>query len=291
VTRETDVRPFRWNVARREQLGRLLEGPQPETYPEFEAELRTLSAKVLARGGDSRLVFLGRSPENMFDYLSGLFHDAAVPGAFTLLQFSNPSEEIGTLAREHAKELASLRDYFAAEGVDPASIVAAGAQVRFIDVVDSGSTFTTIFRLLEHWSRAQKVDWSAARRLIGFIGITIRTKNSPNTWRWHQHKDWVAEIERANIKNISAPGSLWRWLGNRDDKATPSFRIYRWASADAALPARDDAHLRGLRLAVRLFDYGRDRQERTRFVKELATQPEMSEAWLRDRILRLRSVK
>jgi hypothetical protein len=288
---ETDIRPFRWNVAKREQLGRLLDGPQTETYPDFETDLRTLSAKVLARGGDTHLVFVGRSPENMFDYLSGIFHDAPALLPFTLLQFSDPFDEVATLARYHAKELASLLGYFSAEGLDPASIAAAGAQIRFVDLVSGGSTFTAIFHLLKHWSTAQKADWNAVRRLVGFVGITLHSKNSPNTWRWHQHRPWTAEIERANIKNISVPRSLWSWIGNHDDKATPSFRIYRWACEDAKLPARDEVHLRGLRLAARLFDLGCDRDERKRFAAEVAAQPEMSEAWLRARVLRLRAIK
>jgi hypothetical protein len=288
---ETDIRPFRWNVAKREQLGRLLDGPQTETYPDFELDLRTVSAKIIARGGDSRLVFLGRSPENVFDYLSGIFHDAPSPRPFTLLQFSDPPDEVATLARQRGKELAALLGYFSAEGLDPASIAATGAQVRFVDLVSGGNTFTTIFHLLRHWSTTQKADWNAVRRLVGFVGITLHTKNSPNTWRWHQHKDWTGEIERSNIKNISVPRSLWSWIGNHDDKATPSFRIYRWASEDAKLPARDEAHLRGLRLATRLFDHGRDREERKRFAAEVAAQPEMNEAWLRGRVLRLRAIK
>jgi hypothetical protein len=288
---DADIRPFRWNVAKREQLGRLLEGPQTETYPEFEAELRVVTAKVVARAGDSRLVFLGRSPENIFDYLSGAFQDGPAARPLTLLQFSDPPVEFPDLARLHAKELAALLRYVSAEGLDPASIAAAGAQIRFVDLVSGGNTFTTIFHLLRHWTIAQKADWNAVRRLVGFIGITLHTKNSPKTWRWHQHKDWTAEIDRSSIKNISVPRSFWSWIGNHDDKATPSFRIYRWAAEDASLPARDDVHLRGLRLAARLFDHGRDREERRRLAAELAAQPEMSEAWLRECVLRLRSVK
>jgi len=84
---------------------------------------------------------------------------------------------------------------------------------------------------------------------------------------------------------------LWRWIGDHQDKATPSFRIHRWTSEDANRPTREEEHLRGLRLATRLFDHGRDREERKRFAADVAAQPEMSEAWLRARVLRLRSVR
>jgi hypothetical protein len=115
-------------------------------------------------------------------------------------------------------------------------------------------------------------------------------EEQPNTWRWHQKASWVTEIERTNIKNISIPARLWRWAGDYAEKATPSFRIERWAAAEARLPARSEPHLMGLRLAARLFERGRGKEERALFASELAAQPEMTEAWLRTLVLRLRSV-
>jgi hypothetical protein len=285
-----EIRPFRWNVAKREQLGRLLDGPQAETYDGFDRDLRTLAAKIMARSQDSHLVFVGRSAENAFDYLSGLFHDSSDPPRLTLLQFSDPPHEVDVIARWRPKEVASLFGYFAAERLDPMSIVSSGKQARFVDLVHTGNTFASICQLLRHWGRVQGADWTSVRSRIGFIGITVRKKNSPNTWRWQQQCDWVAEIDRSRVKNISSiPRQQWSWIGDHQEKTTPSFRIERWASSDAQLPTRDDPHLKGLRLAASLFDRGRDRHERARFAAEVAVQPEMKEAWLRARLLRLRS--
>ena len=64
--------PFRWNVARREQLGRLVDGPPASVYDAFMEDLREASARVVAMAGGSRLAFVGRSPESLFDYLSGV---------------------------------------------------------------------------------------------------------------------------------------------------------------------------------------------------------------------------
>ena len=50
------VRPFRWDVTRRSQLGRLVEiGPAPMTQ-ELLLELARCCARVLAFAGDSDLV-------------------------------------------------------------------------------------------------------------------------------------------------------------------------------------------------------------------------------------------
>src|SRR6185503_9226279 len=59
---------FRWNIARREQLGRLPTGEPDFGYSSLERvlpEIRRCSARVLAMAGDSRLVFIGRSPESL----------------------------------------------------------------------------------------------------------------------------------------------------------------------------------------------------------------------------------
>src|SRR5690606_25527589 len=119
---------------------------------------------VVARAGDSDLVFVGRSPECLFDYLSGLF--AGVPRApsLTLVQFSAPRERASTLAATHRRELAALRAYFAAERIDPRSIASYGKQVRFIDVVASGLTFGRLVDYLHYWTREQGADWNVVQR-------------------------------------------------------------------------------------------------------------------------------
>ena len=53
---------FRWNIARREQLGRLVGREPVEVHPAVLEELRLCCARVVAMAGDARLVFIGRSP-------------------------------------------------------------------------------------------------------------------------------------------------------------------------------------------------------------------------------------
>ena len=71
------VRPFRWDIGRRSQLGSFPHVTPPETYPEFEDDLLACAARVLAFAGDSDLVFVGRSPQPLFDLLSGLLLDTS----------------------------------------------------------------------------------------------------------------------------------------------------------------------------------------------------------------------
>ena len=60
------VRPFRWNISRREQLGSLPQTELPELPPRFHDDLIAASARVIAFAGDSDLIFVGRSPDALF---------------------------------------------------------------------------------------------------------------------------------------------------------------------------------------------------------------------------------
>lgn len=287
---DVPIKPFRWNLSKREQIGDLSHVVAPQTYTEYADDVRTTAALVLARAGDSDLVFVGRSPECLFDYLSGLMEGVADAPSLTLLQFSAPFDPVGELAKRHGPQLDALLDYFVAERIDPKSIATYGKQVRFIDVVATGQTFKTIVEYLEHWSRVQGADWNVVQRRIGFVGITRQTHTSPNTRRWWQSQPWVAQMTKTPITNVAAQWGFWGFIANNDQKVTPSHWLHRWSAPEAATPRRDDARLQGLRLAIDNYDRGRDRDERARFVRELTQLPEMREGWLRRLVLRLRGV-
>ena len=287
---DTPIKPFRWNLAKREQIGDLSDVSPPNRYASYFDDLRSTAALVLARSGDSDLVFVGRSPECLFDYLSGITEGVAAAPSLTLLQFSAPNEPVDDLAKRHRAELDALRGYFCSERIDPSSIATYGKQVRFIDVVASGQTFGTIVDYLRYWAQVQGADWNVVQRRIGFVGITRQEPTSPNTWRWWQNQDWVGELTKTPITNVSVPGYFWGFIANNNEKVTPSHWLRRWASLDAMEPRRDEIRLRGLRLALENYDRGRDTGERAKFIRALTELPEMREAWLRSLILRLRGV-
>ncbi len=286
LTHDTHPRPFRWNVGRREQLGRLLDGPEAETYPAFVDDLRTLTAKVVARTAGENLVFVGRSVESVFDYLSGLFDTP--PPIVSLFQFSAPRDTASDLRRRNPAEFATLLAHFETHGVDPRAILASASDTRFVDVVSTGWTFTHLFGCLEQFAEVQGADWSAVRRRIGFLGLTREGKTSPKTWRWHQHHEWVKALPRASVGNVSVPWRYWTLVANSEEKVTPSFDMWRWQQPDLDQPVRYAPYLMGLRLAVRLFDLGKSRDGRADFARALVALPEMDKPEVRSLVTRLR---
>jgi hypothetical protein len=102
----TDL-PFRWNLARREQLGSLVEGP-PAALGSIVNDIRECCARVVAMAGDSELVFVGRSPESLYDYLSGAFAGTGWEERAVLLNLSMRDDSAEEVERANPEALQAI---------------------------------------------------------------------------------------------------------------------------------------------------------------------------------------
>jgi len=66
-------KPFRWNIEKRNELGSLVNDTPNEIDGEFLNELIKTTSRIIAFSDNSRLFFVGRSPENYFDFLKGIY--------------------------------------------------------------------------------------------------------------------------------------------------------------------------------------------------------------------------
>ncbi len=280
--------PFRWDIARREQLGGLVEGELAPVYDGFEVDLAQCAARVIAESAGSDIVFVGRSPEHLFDYLSGIF--ATVPDAIRLqlLHYSNRWVPPDRLVADDARAVRHLFAYFEAEAFDPASIATRPRPVTLCDLVSEGGTFENLIKLMHRFAGLQGADWNAVQRRLGIVGVTTRGKNSPNAFRWQQHQDWLDLVPDVSIRNVSAPAEFCWFCAGDNPKVTRSFDATKWASEAARFPLRGKDHLKALRLAVRLYDLGNSRNGRDAFVSLLTAMPDMRKPQLRSLVQELR---
>lgn len=286
-----DIIPFRWDLTRREQLGRLLEespGPVDSYYdqrlwPEFLEELRSLAVRVVAMAGDARLVFVGRSPESVYDYLTGVLADTEWRDRCALLSIS-----LGDRKPETPAALALFRAHLRALGLAPAQIASAPRPIALVDLIWQGRTFAALSEQLAEWAREEEVDVRAVRRRMRFVGITTRTKNSPKTWRWFQQHEWTRDYPRSALRGVSVPYWMWTYLGDSQHKTMLSNRPDRWGTEDMRIPSRDTGTLVALRNAYRIHELGRTPDERARFAAELTARVEMREPWLRSLVVGIR---
>jgi hypothetical protein len=278
------TKPFRWDITRREQLGRLLSGESAESYPQFLDDLRVCCARVLAMAGDSRLVFVGRSPESLFDYSSGALADTSWADRLVHLNLSlrEADDVLPVEAREAVRaQLASLQ-------LDARSIAIDKRSIAFIDLIYTGTTLGALVQLLTDDAEAAGVGVDLVRRRLRIVGITERTKNSPNTWRWQQRCEWASDFPSRVLKGVSVPWRFWSYLGNTQAKVSRSNPPSRWLDPEMGTPPRDPEHTAALRLARALYEHGRTREEREALARVLSTQREIRGSWLRRLVLELR---
>ncbi|WP_116245185.1 hypothetical protein [Nocardiopsis sp. FIRDI 009] len=271
------IRPFRWNIARGDRLGSLLDGLD-HAHP-YLPWIIECAAKVLARSLDGDLYFVGRSADSVFDLLSGALADTPHTSRLNQLPLSLYGLDGMGLTRQ---ERARLRVNLAASGLSPGELAARRRPVVFADLVLHGSTFTNLHRELRDWIDDERASWNVIRAKIRYLGITARGKTSPNTWRWQQHKDWVGELPGRAVRNVSIELGLWQYLGNHQPKTAHSFRRTRWADPEVTAPRHDEEARRGLAQAVALYRHGRTREVREEIHAILTGEPTFRESWLRD---------
>ncbi|TDC56223.1 hypothetical protein E1281_08515 [Actinomadura sp. KC345] len=270
------VRPFRWNLVRRQQLGSLLDGaPEPDLW--FLDELVACAAKVLARCADGEVYFVGRSPDSLFDLLSGALADTSWQGRLHQLPFSLRwgAEDLS------GPSVAQLRANLAAAGLSPHRLARGERPLVFTDLVAKGGTFESLYTLLRDWIDDERAQWDVIRRKVRFLGITWRTKTSPNTWRWQQKSEWTGDLPRKSIVNISLHGAVWSYLGNDQKKLTVSFNEQRWSADSVTRPRHDEDTRRALAEAVALVEAGRTREVRNGLVRHITEEPAVAERWVR----------
>ncbi|WP_293912030.1 hypothetical protein [Deinococcus sp.] len=281
-------RPFRWTLSRPEGLVRRPDsGPLTPLY--LFSELRSCAARVVGAAGERDLIFLGRSPESLFDYLSGVLHGTAWEGRLDLLLYSNRGNRVDAIRRDHPGAIEAMRAQFTEAGLAPAQLLTRPRPVAIIDLVAEGGTFEGFSDFLEAWSAELGVNLRAWRSRLRFVGIVRQRKNSPNAFRWQQHAPWLDRYPPGTACNVSVPSPLWNYLGNTQMKVTPSNPPRLWGRSELLSPPRQEEHLEALQAAAQRYTSGTDLAERARFAALLSGQRSMRERWCRELVLALRA--
>jgi hypothetical protein len=284
------MKPFRWSIAKREQLGSLVDAAASIdlTHDDLLSDIRETTARIIAMADDADLAFIGRTPENFYDYLSGVFSDIDDAPKLHLTHFSLRWSGPGGIRSIEPAKLNGFFDYLFEEGVDAGSISKNRRPLALIDFVVEGGTMQNFIELLHVQAKRNDVDWSAVQRRLRIIGLRVRTHNSPNTWRWQQQQDWLDLIPDTVIKNVSAPAHLLYHLGNDQPKVTQSFHPGRWDASNADDAPMTDEQRQALGLAVRLYDVGLTRNERSKLASLIGQSREMRQPATRHLVSRIK---
>ncbi len=280
------MKPFRWDLHKPEQLGSLLQGERSPAYPEFKEDVRSCAAKVLARSQNGYLVFVGRSPESLFDYLSGVLQGSSKEHSFVQLNISNRYEHVTAIGAQRLTRLKAFQDHLEACALSPRQILARRGPTMFVDLVYEGGTFGVLASYLLTWAKQEHISLKEFQPKLHFLGLTWQTHTSPNTIRWQQHADWVSRLDIRTIENISIPGRFWDYLGNWQLKVSKTNRSTDWDQEQILEPPRQETHYKALRRAFDLYSLGQ--QERRSFTRILAKEAAVEYSWFRSLISELK---
>ena len=97
-----------------------------------QSSLRNGAAKIVARSADARLVFIGRSPENLFDYLSSVFEGTEHEARIGLLNISNRYQDIDEIRKASPAAFRALQKHFEELAIAPAHIISSDRPGRCV---------------------------------------------------------------------------------------------------------------------------------------------------------------
>lgn len=280
--------PFRWKIESPDELGSLIDSDF-RLSQELLSGVRFCAARILTFSQNSRLVFVGRSLDNVHDYLSAILENTSWSNRLARLNISLYGHSIDNIAKNYPKSFNSLKKYFEELDIDPVVIKRNKLPTSFVDVVSEGGTYGQIFKLLNDWSNELQNDSFAMNKKIRFIGITNRKKTSPNTWRWHQQTEWTKYIKSSNIKNVSVDYGFWNQVANYQPKITKSFTPKMWDTEETGSPIHSEERIKALNEAHRLYNSGKSKDEKLLFLKELLNKESMKLDWLRNLALEIKA--
>jgi hypothetical protein len=149
-----------------------------------------------------------------------------------------------------------------------------------VDIVASGSTFQALVEEWRDWAAIEGTPWVQLRRKLRIVGITLRTKTSPKTWRWQQQAPWPTLLPHRSLRSVSAADWFCYHLAS-SPKASRTFPPDEWSNPELARAPHYGEVFQGLREALSWYESGRSGIFRERLAAELMRTPGVKSAWVR----------
>lgn len=284
MTRKVGV-PFRWNVGDRALKRRIPRGRTPRFPDELVEHLIRAVADAVRAADDADLVFVGRSPESLYDLLSGAFETTSWRERVQLLQVSLRVRSIARLREHFPTHVQALRRYLEHLRLAPPQILARERPIAFVDLVFHGETFRNLLDLVRTEGTAEQ--WAAIRERIRWVCLVARDWTGKGPWAPNEAA-WTSEVPATSIRCIPLPDDLWYYLANEQPKTTDSHEFPSWGAPESGRPPVFRVRAAAARTAHSLFRLGET--SRARLAVELGRPPAPA-PWIATLIRELRSTR
>lgn len=283
---------FRWNIKRSEQLPReevefinklpsgywffnkneinYIHADSKNTiyvYPEFEEELIQTIAQILSNIRNGEMFFIGRSPEHIYDFLSGALEH--IPVYHNKLHLVNISirrayDNTGYDGLEEKQKIA-ICQYLSKSGLHPKNIIQRKQRTCLIDFVHSGWTFDNLTNFLEKWCIEEKLSVKDMKMKIEFIIIEDETKEGKFIYnKYVNEHGWG----RNSLHRIYVKKRFWKACGDDLPKVTNSYTTNIWGEELEVDHSLD--RLIGIQFAKKMYELGKSLKGRKMLAKEMS---------------------
>jgi len=291
-------KPFRWDIRKREQLGSLLNGPlehENEYYAGIKHYLDVLPkscARILSMSDNSDLIFIGRSLEIAFDYLSGILSNTSWEKNCVLLNVSLP-DSYDKVQGKYPGAIEGFNDQLNSLDLKPRNLHHRERGIAFIDVIMSGNTFGNLHDFLMKLSDIEHIDRKSIKRKVRFIAGTREKYTSPNTYRWYQDKEgmpWIREYKPSQLRSFTIEEGLWDNLiwPDIEQRVSQHNPPWRWTDAIIEYPLHDKESLESLRLCFNLYTAATLSEQKRLFLRLLQKENAVRYQWFRGLISELK---
>jgi hypothetical protein len=272
----TRTLPFRWNMSHPTLSKRLGQGSSAALPKGTKDALLRCSASVLVAASGAELVFVGRSPENLFDLLSGALAETSWYDRVHLLQLSLRNTPPGTLRRRLPGALARLWCYFDRLGLTPEQILNRNRPVAFVDLVFSGATFGALVKVLRHWTGGEPGRWAAVRERLRWVALVERDHYRWDPWT-ADDSPWTCQFPAHRVHTVSLASGIWRYLADDQPKTTASHTERCWGVPATGEPPSCETRLAAARLGRSLYRFGH--WSRRSLAEHLGRPPSRPASW------------
>lgn len=288
------IYPFRWDITQPAQLGRLplvkIGEPSPFelVVPDFDERLQSLCVKILAFCDDGDLYFVGRSPENIYDYLQGILFDTLWRKRLHLFHFSMYYDREQEIVKKYPDAISQFRVYMAQMGLAPWQLAKRKRPVALVDLVSSGGTMGKLVNLILNWGKESGYEARQLAAKIRIVSIVraayphnVKRQRYYSCYKWQKEVGWTAFFDKHAIKSIKIEKNFWDYMADSGPRLTRSFYPARWNDDRVSRPDRTEARLKALKIALRLFNLSLTPAERRKFAGQMSRERAMRYRWFR----------
>lgn len=246
-----------------------------------------ISAWILNYCRDGELFFFGRSPENIYDFLSGVFKDFSWKDRLHLVllstRYTKYEETLYDVITDEQKT--SVKKYLTSVGLHPKDIIQRKRRTCLVDFIHSGYSINNFVTIMERWCQEEKL--SVKDMLFKFEFIMIEKEEhvvelaEKGVEPYFMMTDIVNKCgyQSNSYHLITISDKLWESFSENPEKVTESYPAYKWGDDDQINFINSHHDIVGIFKARLAYDYGCHKNGKKILRKHMLDCPSMKYKW------------